>query len=1026
MAQVSLKSYENEIRDLIKAGAFDQAMDIGQHILQYYPKHLQTYAFLGESCLGKELYQEAVDLLLRVLSVDPENVSARVGLSRAYEAQGDINSAIEQMRAALDLAPSLTHIHTEMHRLLRRQSGGQASKLKLTRQGLGRIYIRGGLYTQAADEFEALLMETPDQVDIQVSLAEVLWRDGQRIRAIEVCQSVLNKLPYCLKTHLILAETWLRSDREDEAEAHLKIIQELDPDGEIAYRFMGDASPLSRVSVTLPDMESASEATMQESTFTQPTEAISPGERPGLSEQETLEADILVPPIQAGETAEAPLEFEAAEIPEWLQEAKPQGVEGAISTEAGAIADAEIPAWLAAGAAGAAIAQEAQEIEKQPESPDETTGIDSGESIEEIPEEGIPDWLRDAAPQEIQVEATVEESTETPTTELSLSEEVATATIAAVGATEAAEEEELPPWLRDIPEEGITPEEVPATVAEVPPETEIEEKEIPSWLRISPDEGTAPEEITAVATEVPSEGEPVEAEAQEAVTPSTEEASTEHVITEEELLEQEKQEPTWLRILREEDLEDELQSEETLAAMGAAAAITAAEISEEEDIPPAATVEVPPAVEPAEAEIREVGEDITPTMEEAEWPAWLRDLQESEDLIETAPEEAPAAREPSDLEEIAEPGSMAQAAEEEPAWLRDLREAESKEETDLPSEESLLETGLIDTAMTEAEPAEALVAATTTALQPEAVSEEVVPGDKEIGQAQPTEESQIDLPTEENLEQMGLVHEDIATEQEERTEEKELPDWLRKAALAEGLVEEITGDEALEESEETPEWLELLQREGTSQYVMPEEPDSDEATPQRSSALEEEDREIPAWLQMLRQGQQEERAVPEEQTDISTETETAALSEERVAISDLTTVAEVQVPEQVEEEPALPTEEPKEEIDLTQIFPDQGVDEATTLNYENMLKDNPEDHSTRWELIQAYANAGDHTTAVEHSEQLIRSGSFATEITAYLETITKAGVETREAYQTLGEAYFKQNRLQEAMEAYRKALSQLG
>ena len=368
---------------------------------------------------------------------------------------------------------------------------------------------------------------------------------------------------------------------------------------------------------------------------------------------------------------------------------------------------------------------------------------------------------------------------------------------------------------------------------------------------------------------------------------------------------------------------------------------------------------------------------------------------------------------------------MAQAAEEEPAWLRDLREAESKKETDLPSEEYLLETGLIDTAMTEAEPAEALVAATTTALQPEAVSEEVVPGDKEIGQAQPTEESQIDLPTEENLEQMGLVHEDIATEEEERTEEKELPDWLRKAALAEGFVEEITGDEAQEESEETPEWLELLQREGTSQYVMPEEPDSDEAIPQQS-ALEEEDREIPAWLQMLRQGQQEEQSVPEEQTDISTEPETAALSEERVAISDLTTVAEVQAPEQVEEEPALPTEELEEEIDLTQIFPDQGVDEATTLNYENMLKDNPEDHSTRWELIQAYANAGDHTAALEHSEQLIRSGSFATEITAYLETITKAGVETREAYQTLGEAYFKQNRLQEAMEAYRKALSQLG
>ncbi len=118
-----------------------------------------------------------------------------------------------------------------MHRLLKLHKGEPVPKLKLTRQGLGRIYMRGELYTQAADEFEALLRENPDQVDVEVSLAEALWKDGQRIRSIEVCQSVLNKLPYCLKAHLILAETWLCSDREDEAQAHLRIVREIDPDG---------------------------------------------------------------------------------------------------------------------------------------------------------------------------------------------------------------------------------------------------------------------------------------------------------------------------------------------------------------------------------------------------------------------------------------------------------------------------------------------------------------------------------------------------------------------------------------------------------------------------------------------------------------------------------------------------------------------------------------------------------------------------------------------------------------------------
>ena len=83
MAQVSLKSYETDIRDLIEAGDFDQAMDIGQHILQYYPKHLQTYAFLGESCLGAELYRPFASNLTGV-DVSPKML-ARAEEKKVYD-----------------------------------------------------------------------------------------------------------------------------------------------------------------------------------------------------------------------------------------------------------------------------------------------------------------------------------------------------------------------------------------------------------------------------------------------------------------------------------------------------------------------------------------------------------------------------------------------------------------------------------------------------------------------------------------------------------------------------------------------------------------------------------------------------------------------------------------------------------------------------------------------------------------------------------------------------------------------------
>jgi len=168
-------------------------------------------------------------------------------------------------------------------------------------------------------------------------------------------------------------------------------------------------------------------------------------------------------------------------------------------------------------------------------------------------------------------------------------------------------EEEIPAWLRILREEGLeepTLEEAPAeeVIAEAEvPEAEaapVEEEEIPAWLRILGEEGL--EELAleeAPAEEIMAEAEVLEAEAAPA-----EEAVP---VAEEEIPVEEKEIPAWLRLLREEELEEAPEEEFVVEAM---------ELPEiEEEVPIAAEVvaeEVPEEVVPLEAEPVEVPSTI--------------------------------------------------------------------------------------------------------------------------------------------------------------------------------------------------------------------------------------------------------------------------------------------------------------------------------------------------------------------------------------------------------------------------------
>src|SRR3990170_866465 len=230
MADIALRDYVTEIESLIEGNAYDEAVVHCRHILGVYPKYLEAYRLLGKAALEKEDDRAALDIFERVLSVDPEDFVARIGLSIVRDRQDTLDEALWQMERGFELMPSNDVIQSELRRLYGRRDGAEPQHISLTRGALARMYAQGDLYDEAVAELRALLRESPDRLDLQVLLTETLWRNDQRGEAASAAEHVLETLPYCLAANLILGEIYINSGLADESEMLLRRAQATDPD----------------------------------------------------------------------------------------------------------------------------------------------------------------------------------------------------------------------------------------------------------------------------------------------------------------------------------------------------------------------------------------------------------------------------------------------------------------------------------------------------------------------------------------------------------------------------------------------------------------------------------------------------------------------------------------------------------------------------------------------------------------------------------------------------------------------------
>jgi len=662
MAEIRLHEYVREMKQMIEEGRYDEVTTHGRYILEHYPKYLEVYRVLGEAMLEAGHENQAEDMFLRVLSGDPENFVAHAGLSVIYDRRNDLDKAIWYMERAFELAPDNPAIRNELRHLYGRKTGVEPGRLDLTRAGLARLYIRGGHYRRAIEELRALLEEEPDRVDLQVALAEALWRNDQRVQAEEVCLDILERLPLCLKANLILGEIYTRTGREEGKEC-LARAEALDPENQIAAALLGDRSPLpfrevliERLEYAPPEAErpvwmpAVEEAPTEIEVATEPQIEI-----PAWLEEISLEREALAAPeeealekVQEEEALELPSWLveppspvtpeahpggppeaeeagpakvpppEPAEIPDWIKEMAPPEVRGEMPS--GEEAPAEAPAWL--------------EEPTQPEEEGEPPSAEVPEWLEEIgpveeeqpkatePTQEVPEWLEEAAPAEEKIA-----TEETPAPEVpewlqgeglpSGDEALAWLESLMEGKEEelrAAAQEEAEARAAEIlgkPREAVQP---PEEALQPPPE-EAAAPEVPEWLEeaAAPVEGEEPGLVEeAAAPKIPSWLEEETVPAEKAQPPEAPPAP---------------EEPSWLEETRpvERPVEEEKIAPEEAPAPEIPEWLTEVAFPEEpppaEVLPPEAAVpEVPRAPEEGfgwtgfEAE-EALGEAVPPTPE---------------------------------------------------------------------------------------------------------------------------------------------------------------------------------------------------------------------------------------------------------------------------------------------------------------------------------------------------------------------------------------------------------------------------
>jgi hypothetical protein len=229
MSEVSLRDYFSQLDTLLSTNAADEVIHHCRHILQYYPRNVAAYRYLGRALILNGRWDEGASALRRVLGVIPDDYIAHIGMSEIYDTKRQPDAAIWHLERAFEQTPYNRDLLDGIRALYRRYRNVDQVKIQLTAAAVARQAMRNQQYGHAIETLRGALQRQPDRVDLRLLLAEALWAHGEQVEAAEIALDILQLLPDCLAANRILTQLWLAEDRPSDARRYLSHIEDVDP-----------------------------------------------------------------------------------------------------------------------------------------------------------------------------------------------------------------------------------------------------------------------------------------------------------------------------------------------------------------------------------------------------------------------------------------------------------------------------------------------------------------------------------------------------------------------------------------------------------------------------------------------------------------------------------------------------------------------------------------------------------------------------------------------------------------------------
>ena len=192
---------------LHRTGDSDAAEPIFQQIIEQQPDHAEALYFAGKINMRRRKYEQAIDLISRAVTANPDDLDFRKGLAGAWFHHGTVLESIRR--------PDLL---AQAYRNAIENDSDHFGAL----ENLGCLLSRQGNVREAAALLRRALTIKPDSISTTMTLANVLETLNELEEALRIAEVVLAQKPAHQRANLLVAILDRRAGRIEESRLRLK------------------------------------------------------------------------------------------------------------------------------------------------------------------------------------------------------------------------------------------------------------------------------------------------------------------------------------------------------------------------------------------------------------------------------------------------------------------------------------------------------------------------------------------------------------------------------------------------------------------------------------------------------------------------------------------------------------------------------------------------------------------------------------------------------------------------------------